>query len=286
MASVINTNIVSLNTQRNLSGSQASLATSLQRLSSGLRVNSAKDDASGLAVATKMDSQIRGMNVAIRNSNDAISFAQTADGGLSKINDSLQRMRELAVQGANGTTDNASLNAEFTQLQAEITRVSGNTKFNGVNTLGATAAAGIDFQVGTTSAASDKVTVQGVDLTDEDAKTALAAANTILVKDTVAGDGSGATNAKLAIDAIDLAITEVNGARSTFGAVQNRFESIVSSLQVNAENQTAAKSRIMDTDFAAETANLTRGQILQQAGTAMLAQANSLPNGVLALLRG
>ena len=286
MASVINTNIVSLNTQRNLSGSQASLATSLQRLSSGLRVNSAKDDASGLAVATKMDSQIRGMNVAIRNSNDAISFAQTADGGLSKINDSLQRMRELAVQGANGTTDNASLNAEFTQLQAEITRVSGNTKFNGVNTLGATAAAGIDFQVGTTSAASDKVTVQGVDLTDEDAKTALAAANTILVKDTVAGDGSGAANAKLAIDAIDLAITEVNGARSTFGAVQNRFESIVSSLQVNAENQTAAKSRIMDTDFAAETANLTRGQILQQAGTAMLAQANSLPNGVLALLRG
>ena len=286
MASVINTNIVSLNTQRNLSGSQASLATSLQRLSSGLRVNSAKDDASGLAVATKMDSQIRGMNVAIRNSNDAISFAQTADGGLSKINDSLQRMRELAVQGANGTTDNASLNAEFTQLQAEITRVSGNTKFNGVNTLGATAADGIDFQVGTTSAASDKVTVEGVDLTDVDAKTALAAANTILVKDTVANDGSGAANAKLAIDAIDLAITEVNGARSTFGAVQNRFESIVSSLQVNAENQTAAKSRIMDTDFAAETANLTRGQILQQAGTAMLAQANSLPNGVLALLRG
>ena len=286
MASVINTNIVSLNTQRNLSGSQASLATSLQRLSSGLRVNSAKDDASGLAVATKMDSQIRGMNVAIRNSNDAISFAQTADGGLSKINDSLQRMRELAVQGANGTTDNASLVAEFTQLQSEIGRVSGNTNFNGVNTLGSAAANGITFQVGAGS--TDTVTVTGVDLTAAGAtKTAI----------TVPGVGVGgapitgtsvatATDATSAIDNIDAAITQVNGARSTFGAVQNRFESIVSSLQVNAENQVAAKSRIMDTDFAAETANLTRGQILQQAGTAMLAQANSLPNGVLALLRG
>ena len=282
MASVINTNIVSLNTQRNLSASQASLATSLQRLSSGLRVNSAKDDASGLAVATKMDSQIRGMNVAIRNANDAISFAQTADGGLSKINDSLQRMRELAVQGANGTTDNDSLVAEFTQLQSEIGRVSGNTNFNGVNTLGAAAATGITFQVGAGS--TDTVTVTGVDLTAAVAvgapnatKTAITGADTTVAT---------ATDATSAIDNIDAAITQVNGARSTFGAVQNRFESIVSSLQVNAENQIAAKSRIMDTDFAAETANLTRGQILQQAGTAMLAQANSLPNGVLALLRG
>ena len=279
MASVINTNIVSLNTQRNLSASQASLATSLQRLSSGLRVNSAKDDASGLAVATKMDSQIRGMNVAIRNSNDAISFAQTADGGLSKINDSLQRMRELAVQGANGTTDNSALAAEFSQLQSEIERVSGNTNFNGVNTLGATAAAGIKFQVGAGSA--DTVTVTGTDLTSATSKVDLAGAGaaSALVVDTAA-------HSTAAITAIDLAITEVNGARSTYGAVQNRFESIVSSLQVNAENQVAAKSRIMDTDFATETANLTRGQILQQAGTAMLAQANSLPNGVLALLRG
>ncbi len=273
MASVINTNIVSLNTQRNLSASQASLATSLQRLSSGLRVNSAKDDASGLAVATKMDSQIRGMNVAIRNANDAISFAQTADGGLSKITDSLQRMRELAVQGANGTTDNASLAAEFSQLQAEITRVSGNTDFNDVNTL---AGGTTTFQVGAGS--GDTVDVVGVDFTAATAKTAIAAGATIEVDD--------ATNSAAAITAIDLAITEVNGGRATYGAVQNRFESIVSNLQVNAENQIAAKSRIMDTDFAAETANLTRGQILQQAGTAMLAQANSLPNGVLALLRG
>ncbi len=279
MASVINTNINSLNTQRNLSASQSSLSTAMQRLSSGLRINSGADDASGLAIATKMDSQIRGMNVAIRNSNDAISFAQTADGGLSKVTDSLQRMRELAVQGANGTTDNASLAAEFGQLQSEITRVSGSTNFNGTNTLGATAASGIDFQVGTgTSATLDVVQVKGVDITASGSDTAKTAASTIKV--------DSAANSLLAIAQIDLAITEVNGARATFGAVQNRFSSIVSNLQISSENQSAAKSRIMDTDFAAETANLTRAQILQQAGTAMLAQANSSPNGVLALLRG
>jgi len=278
MASVINTNIASLNTQRNLSASQDSLHTSLQRLSSGLRINSGKDDASGLAIATKMDSQIRGMNVAIRNSNDAISFAQTADGGLSKVTDSLQRMRELAVQGSNGTTDNASLAAEFSQLQSEVTRVTGSTNFNGTNTLGAAAGSGVTFQVGAGTTANDTVTVTGTDLTAVAAETAKAATATFKV-DTAA-------NAKLAIDQIDKAIVEVNSTRATYGAVQNRFESIVGNLQQSSENQSAAKSRIMDADFASESANLTRGQILQQAGTAMLAQANSLPNGVLALLRG
>ena len=241
-----------------------------------MRVNSAKDDASGLSIATKMDSQIRGMNVAIRNSNDAISFAQTADGGLSKVNDALQRMRELAVQGANGTTDNASLAPEFSQLQAEVTRITGNTNFNGSNTLGAAAATGITFQVGANTA--DSVSVSGTDLTASSSKTASAAASSITV--------SSAANSTAAITAIDAAISEVNGVRATMGAAQNRFESIVSNLQVSSENQSAAKSRIMDTDFAAETANLSRAQILQQAGTAMLAQANSSPNGVLALLRG
>ncbi len=278
MASVINTNIASLNTQRNLSASQASLGTSLQRLSSGLRINSGKDDASGLVIATKMDSQIRGMNVAIRNSNDAISFAQTADGGLSKVTDTLQRMRELAVQGGNGTTDNASLTAEFGQLQAEITRVTGSTNFNGINTLGAAAGSGLIFQVGAGTTANDSVTVTGTDLTAVAAETAKAATATFKV-DTAA-------NAKLAIDQIDKSIVEVNSSRATYGAVQNRFESIVANLQQSSENQSAAKSRIMDADFASESANLTRSQILQQAGTAMLAQANSLPNGVLALLRG
>jgi flagellin len=276
MAAVINTNIASLNTQRNLNASQSSLNTSIQRLSSGLRINSAKDDASGLAIATKIDSQVRGMNVAMRNANDAISFAQTADGGLSKITDSLQRMRELAVQGANGTTDNASLAAEFGQLQAEVTRVAAGTKFNGVQALGAAAATGIAFQVGADS--GETITATGKDLTAAGSDTAKAAAAAIKV-DTAA-------NSALALTAIDAALTEANGVRSTFGAIQNRFEAVIGNLQVASENQSAAKSRIMDADFAAETATLTRGQILQQAGTAMLAQANSLPNGVLALLRG
>ena len=273
MSSVINTNIASLNTQRNLSASQSGLSTSIQRLSTGMRINSAKDDASGLAIATKMDSQIRGMNMAVRNANDAISYAQTADGGLSKVNDSLQRMRELAVQGANATTDNASLKPEFDALQAEVTRISTTTNFNGTNTL---SGGSKDFQIGAN--VGEKVTVTGVDLTAVAADTAITAGSTIKV--------DNAANSLLAVAQIDKAIVEVNKERGNYGAVQNRFESIVSNLQTSAENQSAAKSRIMDTDFASETANLTRSQILSQAGTAMLAQANALPNSVLSLLKG
>lgn len=268
MASVINTNIASLNTQRNLSTSQSALNTSLQRLSSGLRINSSKDDAAGLAIATKMDSQVRGQQVAIRNANDAISFAQTAEGGLAKQTDALQRMRELAVQSANGTnttSDRANLDAEFQQLQLEVTRLSTATKFNGSSVFGSANT----FQVGAdTTAGTDTITVASV------------------TAGTITGSVSTAATATTAIGAIDTALTAVNTTRATLGAVQNRFESVVSNLQVSVENQSAAKSRIMDADFAAETANLTRGQILQQAGTAMLAQANSLPNGVLTLLRG
>lgn len=275
MASVINTNIASLNTQRNLSSSKMGLETSIQRLSSGLRVNSAKDDASGLSVATKMDSQVRGFNQAIRNANDAISYSQTAEGGLSAVTDSLQRMRELAVQGSNATTDNASLASEFSALQAEITRVTGNTNFNGTNTL---AGGSKTFQVGAGTAAGDKITVTATDLTAASTDTAKSAAAAIKVDSTA--------NAQLAITQIDAALKEVNTERATYGAVQNRFAAVISNLQISSENQSAAKSRIMDADFAAESANLTRGQILQQAGTAMLAQANSAPNGVLALLRG
>ncbi|MEQ1599860.1 MAG: flagellin [Methylotenera sp.] len=264
MAAVINTNIASLNTQRNLSTSQSALNTSIQRLSSGLRVNSAKDDAAGLSIATRMDAQVRGMNVAMRNANDAISFAQTAEGALGKVTDALQRMRELAVQGANGTngtSDLANLDTEYQALVAEVTRL-GTTKFNGTAVFGTA----YTFQV-------------GADSTD-----------TIAVASTAAVSIAGAvtTNAlsTTAIGLLDTALTTANTARATLGAVQNRFESVIGNLQVASENQSAAKSRIMDADFAAETANLTRGQILQQAGTAMLAQANSLPNGVLALLRG
>ncbi|PPC97178.1 MAG: flagellin FliC [Methylotenera sp.] len=265
MASVINTNLASLNTQRNLSSSQSALNTSLQRLSSGLRINSSKDDAAGLAIATRMDSQVRGQQVAIRNANDAISFAQVAEGGLSKQTDALQRMRELAVQSINGTntsTDRANLEAEFSQLSAEVSRLSTATKFNGAAVFGAAQT----FQVG--ADAGDTITTASV-----------AAA-------TITGNVSDVATASAAITAIDAALTAANTSRATLGAIQNRFESVVSNLQVSVENQSAAKSRIMDADFAAETANLTRGQILQQAGTAMLAQANSLPNNVLSLLRG
>jgi len=265
MASVINTNIASLNTQRNLSTSQMGLHTAIQRLSSGLRVNSAKDDAAGLSIATRMDAQVRGMNVAIRNSNDAISFSQVAEGGLSKQTDALQRMRELAVQSANGTNtaaDRTNLDAEFQQLATEVTRLGTATKFNGASVFGTSTT----FQVG--ADAADTIAVASVSA------------------GTISGSVSTASAATTAIGAIDTALDAVNTTRATLGATQNRFEAVVSGLQIAAENQSAAKSRIMDADFAAETANLTRGQILQQAGTAMLAQANSLPNGVLALLRG
>lgn len=277
MASVINTNISSLNAQRNLGTSQLSLNRSIERLSSGLRINSAKDDAAGLSIATRMDAQVRGSNVAIRNANDAISYSQTADGALGGVTDALQRMRELAVQSANATNnagDRTNLNAEFSQLQAEITRITGSTSFNGNKVLTGTANT---FQVGADT--TDTITVTSTDLTSATAKSALAAAPGTNDVTTVA-------KATASITAIDDALTEVNTERATFGAVQNRFNSVVSNLQNKVENTSAAKSRIMDADFAAETANLTRGQILQQAGTAMLAQANSLPNGVLALLRG
>ncbi|WP_334107075.1 flagellin N-terminal helical domain-containing protein [Methylobacillus sp.] len=266
MAAVINTNMASLNAQRNLSTSQSSLNTSLQRLSSGLRVNSAKDDAAGLSIATRMDAQVRGQTVAIRNANDAISFAQTAEGALGKVTDALQRMRELAVQSinaTNGSGDRANLDAEFQQLATEITRLGTDTKFNGSAVFGATA---MTFQVGADS--GQTITVN--------ATTAVS----------ISGAVTDATVANTALTAIDTALDDANTKRATLGAVQNRFESVIGSLQVSVENQTAAKGRIMDADFAAETANMTRAQILQQAGTAMLAQANSVPNNVLTLLRG
>jgi flagellin len=275
MAAVINTNLASLNAQRNLSTSQSALNLSIQRLSSGLRVNSAKDDSAGLAIAERMNAQVRGMNVAIRNASDGISLAQTAEGGIGKIGDALQRMRELAVQSANATNsggDRANLQTEFGALQAEVTRLIGGTKFNSTALLsGSTAFA---FQVGAGTATEDVITVNAVDLTATG--TAVSALNI----------GTSAATATAAITALDTAIDGVTTARATWGAVQNRFESVVSNLQVSSENLSAARSRIMDADFAAETAALTRGQILQQAGTAMLAQANALPQNVLTLLRG
>ncbi|MBC7734682.1 MAG: flagellin FliC [Bacteriovorax sp.] len=268
MSQTINTNLSSLNAQRNLSSSQMSLATSMQRLSSGLRVNSSKDDAAGLAIADRMNSQIRGSTVAIRNANDGISLAQTADGALATVTDALQRMRELAVQaqnGSNGTSDRANLDTEYQQLSQEITRIATQTKFNGSAIVGASAGTQV-FQVGANNGDTLSVTTSTVS--------------------TVAGDLTTATNASTAIAAIDTELDTITTSRATYGAAINRFGFAISNLAISNENQTAARGRIMDADFAAETSNLSRAQILQQAGNAMVAQANQLPQQVMALLRG
>ena len=281
MPQTINTNINSLNAQRNLAMSQTSLATSMQRLSSGLRINSAKDDAAGLAIAERMNTQVRGMNVAVRNANDGISMAQTAEGALAKVGDSLQRMRELAVQARNSTnsdSDKNSLNKEFAELQSEITRVLGGSTFNGKHILGADATA-LTFQVGANTSADDSITVTTTNLAT--------ASDITAVTGSTASIASSATSGAIAsvIDNLDTALDTVNNTRATFGATQSRFDAVVANLQQSIESQSAARSRIMDADFATETSNLSRAQILQQAGNAMVAQANQLPQQVLALLR-
>ncbi len=394
MPMTINTNINSLTAQRNLSSSQGSLATSMQRLSSGLRVNSAKDDAAGLAIAERMNTQIRGLNVAARNANDGISLAQTAEGSLGKIGDMLQRMRELAVQSANATnsqSDRTALQAEVAQLRSEIGRVATQTAFNGTKLLDGSFTAAT-FQVGAnsgetitasgivdattaslgstnfasdtlaTSAATNLNAIAAGDITVKDAagvavsigalptatspaerlgqiaaginnvssKTGINAyvdpvANTLVLTsqstiaaNTVAATGTAtdlaaiglATNAgtgtaiaslkvgidtldvssfagsSLALQQIDSALDQVNSSRANLGALQSRFENAVSNIQIQAENTAAARGRIVDADFAAETANMSRANILQQAGTAMVAQANQLPQQVLQLLKG
>ncbi|WFC40404.1 flagellin [Pseudoxanthomonas sp. SE1] len=381
MAQVINTNTISLNAQRNLSSSGASLATTIQRLSSGLRINSAKDDAAGLAISERFSTQIRGLDVAVRNANDGISLAQVAEGSLTEIGNNLQRIRELSVQSANATnssSDRAALNAEVKQLTSEIDRVAKQADFNGTKLLDGSFTSQL-FQVGANASqaiAIDKVvdaqsdalgnvkfaadvtgtaiadaaadgsiadlTINGVTIADveytngtsgEDIAKGLAAAinaklgetgvyasvdadqvtltsvkadTDLVVGGTVAGSGLTAATtaatagtaqfakdldittfegAQKALEIVDAALTSVNSARADLGAVQNRFTSVVANLQTSSENLAASRSRIRDTDFAKETAELTRTQILQQAGTAMLAQANQVPQNVLSLLR-
>ena len=397
MSLTINTNVNSLTAQRNLSTSQSSLSTSLQRLSSGLRVNSAKDDAAGLAIAERLNSQVRGLNVASRNANDGISLSQTAEGALGKVTDSLQRIRELAVQSANATNsadDRKALQNEVSQLRDEIDRVAKTTTFNGTKLLDGSLA-GATFQVGagagenitvaaltnSTSAKLSSVNYGKSDITgistgsvatltaiaantlkisvggteyqladvkaatsgDErlgqvaeainrrtadtgvtaflskqtdgsyslklrtgtlDSSGAAAAVTTggFTVATTGIADGSvtvtAATSAGLdsltvataedsylAIKNVDDALKQVNSARATLGAVQSRFETAVSNIAIQSENTSAARGRIVDADFATETANLSRAQVLQQAGTAIVAQANQLPQQVLQLLR-
>ena len=374
MAQIINTNIASLNAQRNLNTSQNSLNTSLQRLSSGLRINSAKDDAAGLAISERMTSQIKGLTVASRNANDGISLAQTAEGALSEIGNNLQRIRELSVQSANATnsqTDRDALQAEVTQLVAEIDRVANQTAFNGTKLLDGSFTSKL-FQVGSdagqtiginsivdanvaalgkaqyaangsgtvTAGAISGLTINGQTIADvadttvaADNASALANAinakmdqtgvyatvsgaaltlnslvagkdliiggsvtNTGLTAATTAASASAATylnttnvstfiGAQRAMETVDEALTSINTARADMGAIQNRFSSTIANLATSTENLSAARSRIQDADYAIETANLSRTQILQQAGTAMLAQAKALPQNVLSLLQ-
>lgn len=287
MSMSVNTNVMSINAQRNTMMNAASLSTTMQRLSSGLRVNSAKDDAAGLAIATRMDTQVRGMNVAIRNANDGISLAQTAEAGMNTITDMLQRMRELAVQATNSTNttgaggDIDKLNDEYTQLGFEIERSLKAVQFNGQSLLSGVGG-DFSFQVGANSGAEQRITVASgsLDLGASELSGAISGTGTASGLDI-----SAAGNNANVLSGLDAAISAVNTARAKLGAVQSRFENTVSFLRSAVENQAAAKGRIMDADFASETANLSRAQILQQAGTAMVAQANQLPQGVLALLR-
>ncbi|HBW63026.1 flagellin [Comamonas kerstersii] len=347
MAMTINTNVVSINAQRNLSLSGSQLGTAMQRLSSGLRVNSAKDDAAGLAIAERMNAQSRGLAVAARNANDGISLAQTAEGALGKVGDMLQRMRELAVQSANATnskTDREALQAEVSQLISEIDRVAKTSEFNGTKLLNGSFAGAV-FQVG--SAAGDNITVGSItdatvdqlgsaavvlektvngltldaakahveNINKESATTGAAAYMkqtdgaatyevTVLAKDAGTYDSIALTvdddkqsvsvesinietqaGAWKAIKVIDESIDDINSSRAALGALQTRFEKSIENIDIMNENISAARGRIVDADFAAETASLSRTQILQQAGTAMVAQANQLSQGVLSLLQ-
>ncbi|GAB2901505.1 flagellin [Microvirgula curvata] len=274
MALYVNTNISSLNAQRNLTTSGSALATSLQRLSSGLRVNSAKDDAAGLAIASGMDSQVRGSNQAIRNANDGISLAQTAEGALSQIQENTQRMRELTVQASNSTVSTTNLKQikkEMDALGAENKRLVSSTKFNGQTLFSSASAKSFNFQVGANSSANDQIKVTIAKLAFSQA----ASAATL----------SSNTNARALLTKFDNDLKTLANARADLGATQNRFSAVVSNLQNYVENISASKSRIVDADFASETATMTRNQIIQQAGTAMLSQANQLPQTALSLLK-
>ena len=280
MPIIVNSNIASLNAQRNLNMSNTALANSLQKLSSGLRVNSAKDDAAGLAVAEGLTSQIRGNNQGVRNAYDGISVAQTAESALGQVGNNLQRIREVAVQAANGgiSDDNRSqLQKEVDQLTQEISRIVQTTNFNGTKLL--TGGSGLTFQVGSSGSADNQVTTSGVEMSG-----IAGYSGSLTATGTVDVSTSGAASA--AIASMDASIRTVTNTRATYGAVQNRFEAVIANMQAFTENLSASRSRIMDADFASETAQLTRNQILQQAGTSILGQANQVPQAALSLLRG
>jgi flagellin len=275
MAIVMQTNVASLQAQGNLGRSQNLLQTSFSKLSSGFRINSAADDAAGLAISESMKMQIRSFNVAERNANDAISMAQTAEGALGQVSDILGRLRELAMQGANGslqTSDRAYLDTEFQQLKAEITRIQGSTTFNGVPLLNFTASA-VDFQVGIQTAANNRITLTfgGVDLTS------------LLSTSSVVSGTAG--NSRAMLTSVDSALKTISTARARFGAAMNRLAVTTTNLQTMSTNLSAANSRIRDVDVAEETSKMSRNQVLTQAGSSVLAQANQIPQIALQLLK-
>ena len=261
----INQNVGALNAHRTLSHTSSEVSKSMERLSSGLRINRGADDAAGLGISEKMRGQIRGLVQAQRNIQDGVSLVQTAEGNLDEVHSMLQRVRELAVQYKNGTLstdDQAAIQTEVNQLASEIERIGGSAKFNGITLLATSGA--VTFQVGVND--GESITVSTISL------------------GSTLGDFTSLTNST-AISAIDAAISAVSSARATFGAVQNRLDHAMASTQVYAENLTAAESRVRDVDMAAEMVTLTKNQILQQAGTSMLAQANQAPQSILSLIR-
>ena len=283
MALTVNTNVTSLNVQKNLNRASDALSTSMTRLSSGLKINSAKDDAAGLQISTRMTSQIRGQTMAIKNANDGISIAQTAEGALQESTNILQRMRELAVQArndSNGTDDRTALNKEFATMSDELTRIANSTNLNGKNLIDGSAGT-MTFQVGSNTGADNQITLTlGSSF---DAATLSVGSGTVVISAVDSATAETATSA--AINAIDAALKTINTARADLGAAQNRLTSTISNLQNINENASAALGRVQDTDFAAETAQLTKQQTLQQASTSVLAQANQLPSAVLKLLQ-
>ncbi|MDI3363016.1 MULTISPECIES: flagellin N-terminal helical domain-containing protein [Lelliottia] len=276
---VINTNLLSLTTQNNLNKSQSSLGTAIERLSSGLRINSSKDDAAGQAIANRMTSQVKGMTQAARNANDGISLVQTAEGNLNEINTNLQRIRELAVQAANdtnGTTDLDSINTEITQRLSEIDRIAGGANFNGKNLLNGSVSTALKIQVGAGVSSNDTIAIDS---------SALINATSGTLSSTLSTSIAGNSSAQTVISAADAAIAKIDTARSNMGAIQNRFESTINNLNNSINNLSAAQSRIQDADYATEVSNMSRSQILQQAGTSVLSQANQVPQAMLSLLR-
>ena len=281
MALTVNTNTTSLSVQKNLNRASDALSTSMTRLSSGLKINSAKDDAAGLQIATRMTSQIRGQTMAIKNANDGVSIAQTAEGALQESSNILQRMREIALQSrndSNGTADRTALDKEYQQSIAELTRIAQSTNLNGKALIDGTAGA-MEFQVGAGTTSDNQITLT--------LSTSFDASSLGMTGTTISGVSNAANHSSVdaSISAIDAALANINATRADLGAAQNRFSTTISNLQNINENASAALSRVQDTDFAAETAQLTKQQTLQQASTAVLAQANQLPSAVLKLLQ-